>query len=1008
MKHVYTLTLLALTALLSLCAIQPVQAQKAVQDALYIFRNDGGFDAFFYGDIDHIGYSKTDTLGEEHDDYVVQEVYALDTIYRIPISAIDSVAFVTPETKIKADVFCPDKSIADYIIGSDSVNWILLAANTPASMIPKVGDKIFIKDASRYIPDGFVGFVSMVNQTDGCYLVMTESLELTDVFERLVAKAAAAAVPNAAAASKAGVNGLIDGTEMSYTDETPIEWPTISGAVPFQGSYAMGDLGPVSFSGDIAGAINYSIGTKMAIRAFLFIDAVTETFKYDQKTESSHDVSLGVSLTGSITASVDIPIKKLGANLSEFFKANIKAGIFVGAQFAAMSMAYTSKYKVKAYTTLVADQDDIFTPQVSSPLFRYHYDYVSDGCDFTGGIDGTWSLSTGAFAEANLGVRYPFQKPSKPNKIGVGVKLRLEAGGKLEFKVPSLGGTLTEIASDIYNTRAIYRSLDEAGEVGTMVYGKVSLSGEVGKWKNSFDPELDLLKISWFGLVPRFTGITVGFDKEEPFREYRVRATLGLSRNLLVSQKVGIAVLDTDGKEVDNWLNRTYSTEKLAKEMPYTHVFTSLDPVKDKSKTYRLYPEVEWKGFKLLSDAYKEVTVEPARFDIEKRILHVDENNGYQNIGVQTNMSNVEVKTDADWMSGDRTPVWLAHLNELTVFWPELPEGVNQRRGVVRLIGKTQKGEVILEDSVVVIQAKPFVELSMENVELGAKGGTKTVTVVNTNLKDITAKVLAGIDYIHVTLEKGVITITVDPNEDASGRSSYIIVDGVASDGTVIRTFINVNQLGTEDFAYAWAEPNVVQLPCEGGATFSQYDYGDFNYASMVIPESATSWIDGRFSVDIQSPNRYKWQIYISVAPNETDKARQDTIKLYFAEEKGLPFEERYCVPVVVKQAAGPYKLQDLYKLFAGTWNAYTESNNSSDYSSRQETFNADGTYKVHTVYTVGSLGEETIEGTYTINSWTLKQGYLSISIKQSNRVYNSTLELYPHFMLLNGYNYER
>ena len=92
--------------------VLPVSAQ-ANQDALYIFRNDGQFNAFFFGDIDRIEYSKIDTLGVEQADYVVQEVYALDTVCRIPISAIDSIAFVTPENKIRADVFCPDKSIAN-------------------------------------------------------------------------------------------------------------------------------------------------------------------------------------------------------------------------------------------------------------------------------------------------------------------------------------------------------------------------------------------------------------------------------------------------------------------------------------------------------------------------------------------------------------------------------------------------------------------------------------------------------------------------------------------------------------------------------------------------------------------------------------------------------------------------------------------------------------------------------------------------------------------------------
>ena len=58
MKH-YTLYILA--TILGLLNIQPANGQEA-QDALYIFRNDGGFNAFFYADIDRIEYSKIDTM----------------------------------------------------------------------------------------------------------------------------------------------------------------------------------------------------------------------------------------------------------------------------------------------------------------------------------------------------------------------------------------------------------------------------------------------------------------------------------------------------------------------------------------------------------------------------------------------------------------------------------------------------------------------------------------------------------------------------------------------------------------------------------------------------------------------------------------------------------------------------------------------------------------------------------------------------------------------------------
>ena len=50
-------TLYILVAILGMLNIQPAEAQQK-QDALYIFRNDGKFNAFYYADIERIEYSK--------------------------------------------------------------------------------------------------------------------------------------------------------------------------------------------------------------------------------------------------------------------------------------------------------------------------------------------------------------------------------------------------------------------------------------------------------------------------------------------------------------------------------------------------------------------------------------------------------------------------------------------------------------------------------------------------------------------------------------------------------------------------------------------------------------------------------------------------------------------------------------------------------------------------------------------------------------------------------------
>lgn len=73
----------------------PSQAQQA----FYIYRNDGTIHTFFTTDIDSMVCSTLDVDSVAHADFVVQEVYTSDSVYRIPMESIDSVAFVTPDTK---------------------------------------------------------------------------------------------------------------------------------------------------------------------------------------------------------------------------------------------------------------------------------------------------------------------------------------------------------------------------------------------------------------------------------------------------------------------------------------------------------------------------------------------------------------------------------------------------------------------------------------------------------------------------------------------------------------------------------------------------------------------------------------------------------------------------------------------------------------------------------------------------------------------------------------------
>ena len=108
------LLLLAFTGGLSVMA-QDIEGGEA----FYIYQNDGHFDGFFYDQVKQISYSRFDTLGVEHDKYVSQEIVTEDSVYRIMLTAIDSVSFVQPEIKYaKAVHFMRDEGMMDYFLNA--------------------------------------------------------------------------------------------------------------------------------------------------------------------------------------------------------------------------------------------------------------------------------------------------------------------------------------------------------------------------------------------------------------------------------------------------------------------------------------------------------------------------------------------------------------------------------------------------------------------------------------------------------------------------------------------------------------------------------------------------------------------------------------------------------------------------------------------------------------------------------------------------------------------------
>ena len=168
------LHLIILLAALSLTA-----TAQTVGEAFYIYRNDGGFNAFFRDEVDSIAYSHYDLDSLYYDENVTQLVYTTDSLYRIPLAAIDSVGFVQPETKYREGTVPLEGTLFDHLIKAEDM-LLTFSPQLPAGLIPKVDDKIVATEISGKLPNGFVGKVRIVESGASGITVYCDSLALED------------------------------------------------------------------------------------------------------------------------------------------------------------------------------------------------------------------------------------------------------------------------------------------------------------------------------------------------------------------------------------------------------------------------------------------------------------------------------------------------------------------------------------------------------------------------------------------------------------------------------------------------------------------------------------------------------------------------------------------------------------------------------------------------------------------------------------------------------------
>ncbi|MCF2654485.1 hypothetical protein I6E46_05935 [Prevotella loescheii] len=165
------------------CPFVSVSAQT--YEAVYVYLNDGGLNAFLKSDLDSIRFSTYDVDGMEHATWQTQEFYTTDSIYRIPISKIDSVRMVTPDPILAQGVSLGRDSWLKYV-KTYTEQTIIFNADIPAELIPEVGQVLLAYPNEEPIKEGFSGRVRSVTAAASGIVCSCEEVGISDLYERIM------------------------------------------------------------------------------------------------------------------------------------------------------------------------------------------------------------------------------------------------------------------------------------------------------------------------------------------------------------------------------------------------------------------------------------------------------------------------------------------------------------------------------------------------------------------------------------------------------------------------------------------------------------------------------------------------------------------------------------------------------------------------------------------------------------------------------------------------------
>jgi len=962
-EHIISWLLRAAMMLVTLTCVQTVMAQQDEiegGEAFYIYQNDGHFDGFFYDEVKQMRYSRLDTLDREHDHYVSQEIVTEDSVYRIMLTAIDSVSFYQPEIKYAQGMrFMRDEGMLDYLINTvkDNEDKIIVTfrADMPADIRPKVGDVLSCPSIESWEEGAFVAKVDNVTQAGNILLLQCSYVEdLGDVFEQFIT---VEQVRNQNSPSGSRTIRRMAGLRKQVDDQGNANDLTLFNfSRTFEAKLTLYDKLKLQFLLNGGFGMNVSAAYKITLSEFYI------------KTQIKSQMSIGYSLglDGELYDKADLTaIPGIGEFVAKFAKVPFPANfpiLFV--DMVPMPFARAEAH-LNVSTSLAA--------QAKATHFmleiKNKYPYVDMGLNFIAPFlpyekpttEGSFSINAQINGSFQTGLKFPITVSTLPwikkccfLKTGNTIYAGPKVSGNLNFDLWKAGDGIYEAMKDSKVDLSLI-SIDNELEGEATIFSK--------EWKTKYTKSWVYGNVS-LKLFPEFE--KVKYEMTDDNLDH-IKCSVGVSGLTCLPERIGMG-LYTKANDKDEKYTELYDQFYMPDDYWFKDNFNSVEGgfTKVEAGEYRLRPIITLPSLEAFKSLIVPVYGSEASVIIEKPGLTLDpeggtfeEEGGSKTVKLKTRKPQpVTVKTSDSWIKVEVTQPDPDNGGGEMLVTVDPNNEERFREGYVfveQVYSATEKDQKYFT-----IRQYGGLQLSASNLDIEADGGTSIIEIL-TSMKPITINLNGAEDWITESLDDRMLTLKFKENEGPQ-RTATITVAAWSEKHKGFNTVrLTVTQKGLVDVTI---DPTSVTFEANGGTERVAVKVGQkTTFNEVIVSNADAEWL---------TVEKHDGYFNITAMPNTETVERSTTIDVSITSIRPDGKPNNLLLPVAVTQKFGEASVEPSELHFDADGGKQTAKVNTSTYpfcgilgiSSEGEGWTeadiaSDGTVTITTVANAGTMERE-------------------------------------------------